>query len=194
MSEKKSITIETINSRKDYISENHVIPLRIMISVQSGRQYLMAYVPRFKKISSFRTDHIVSVKLEGVSERFDELRGKLDDMKPHMWGVSTQGRFGQRMEHVEFTVHYEDDEQHIHQRLEREKRCGIVEKIDKNTSRFYADIYDVSEMIPWIRTFESACFKIILLIFQIWNLCLRLRIFIYLISMQMVMIIQMKFT
>lgn len=76
-------------------------------------------------------------------------------MKPHMWGVSTQGRSGQRMEHVKFTVHYEDDEQHIHQRLDREKRCGTVEKIDNNTSLFYADVYDVSEMIPWIRTFIS---------------------------------------
>ena len=37
----------------------------------------------------------------------------------------------------------------------REKRCGTVEKIDNNTSLFYADVYDVSEMIPWIRTFIS---------------------------------------
>ena len=30
---------------------------------------------------------------------------------------------------------------------------GKVEKIDDNTYRFTADVYDVSEMIPWIRTF-----------------------------------------
>lgn len=74
-------------------------------------------------------------------------------MKEHMWGVSTQSKSGQRMEHVEFTLRYGDDEQHIHQRLEREKRCGIVEKIDSHTSRFSADIYDASEIVPWIRTF-----------------------------------------
>ena len=45
------------------------------------------------------------------------------------------------------------DEGHIHRRLEREKRCGHVEKIDDNTYRFVADVYDTSEMIPWIRTF-----------------------------------------
>lgn len=153
MGEKRKITLETINRHKDRISENHVIPLRIMISVQSGRQYLMAYTPGFRRIISFRIDNIVSVKPEEVSSRFDELRGKLDGMKPHMWGVSTQSRSGDRMERVEFTVHYEDDEQHIHRRLEREKRCGTVEKIDKNTSRFCAEVYDASEMIPWIRTF-----------------------------------------
>ena len=70
-----------------------------------------------------------------------------------MWGVSTQSRSYRRMEHVEFTVRYYNDEQHIHHRLEREKRCGTVEKLDNNTSKFSADVYDASEMIPWIRTF-----------------------------------------
>ncbi|MGI6316509.1 MAG: WYL domain-containing protein [Christensenellales bacterium] len=153
MSEKRSITMETINRHKDRISENHVIPLRIMISAQSGRQYLMAYTPRFKRIASFRTDNIVSVKLDEVSDQFDVLREKLDSMLPHVWGVSTQSTSGERMEHVEFTVKYADNETHIHKRLEREKRCGTVEKIDDHTSRFTADVFDASELIPWIRTF-----------------------------------------
>lgn len=151
--EKRSITLETINRYKDRISENHVIPLKVMISVQSGRQYLMAYTPRFKRITSFRTDNIVSVKLDDISNRYDELQEKFEGMLPHMWGVSTQSRSGNRMEHVEFTVRYADDEQHIRNRLEREKRCGVVEHIDNNTSRFSADVFDASEMIPWIRTF-----------------------------------------
>ena len=130
-----------------------MIPLRIMFSAQSGRQYLMAYTPRFRRITPYRTDNIISVKADTVSPRFDEMRENLDAMKEHMWGVSTQSKSGQRMEHVEFTLRYGDDEQHIHQRLEREKRCGIVEKIDSHTSRFSADIYDASEIVPWIRTF-----------------------------------------
>ena len=153
MSEKKSITMETINRHKDRISEKHVIPLRIMISAQSGRQYLMAYTPRGKRITSFRTDNIVSVKLDEVSDQFDELREKLDGMLPHLWGISTQSNSGERMEHVEFTVKYEDNEEYIHNRLEREKRCGAVEKIDDHTSRFAADVFDASELVPWIRTF-----------------------------------------
>ena len=70
-----------------------------------------------------------------------------------MWGVSTQSFSGHRMEHVEFTVRYGDDETHIHRRLEREKRCGIVERLDANTSRFSADLFDAGEIVPWIRTF-----------------------------------------
>ncbi len=153
MSEKRNITMKTINRHNDRISENLVTPLRIMISAQNGRQYLMAYTPRFKRISSFRTDNIVSVKLGKVSDRFDELREKLDDILPHVWGVSTQGNSGKQMEHVEFTVKYSDSEEYIHKRLEREKRCGFVEKIDEYTSRFTADVFDASELVPWIRTF-----------------------------------------
>lgn len=151
--EKRSITLETINRYKDLIAENHVIPLKVMISVQSGRQYLMAYVPRFKRITSFRTDNIISVKLDEVCEQYDELQSKFEGILPHIWGVSTQSRSGDRLEHVEFTVRYADYEQHIRKRLEREKRCGVVEHLDNNTSRFSADVFDASEMVPWIRTF-----------------------------------------
>lgn len=153
MSDKKTVTLKTINRNKERILDKYVVPLRIMDSVQSGRQYLMAYFPRYKRITSFRIDNIISVKVNEESQKFDELREKLNGMMPHMWGISTQGKSGKRMEHVEFTIHYEDDEQHIHKRLEREKRCGTVEKIDGNTSRFFADVFDSSEMVPWIRTF-----------------------------------------
>ena len=54
---------------------------------------------------------------------------------------------------MEFTVRVEDFEEHIVRRLEREKRIGTVEKLDAHTYRFSADVYDTSEMIPWIRTF-----------------------------------------
>ncbi len=153
MQEKRMVTMESINRHKDQLSEKHVIPLQIMISAQNGRQYLMVYTPGYDRITSFRLDHIVSVKLDGQSPQFDELREMLTGMMPHMWGVNTRNISGQRLEHVEFTVHYEKDEKHIHDRLEREKRCGTVERIDRHTSRFRADVFDASELIPWIRSF-----------------------------------------
>lgn len=150
---KRSVILETYNRHKERVSESHVVPLRVMGSAQSGRQYLIAYAPRFRRILSFRTDHIASVKIGEVSERFDQMRQKLDEMQKHMWGVSTQNRWGNRMEHVEFTIRYGAGEKHIPKRLEREKRCGTVEHLDENTSKFTADVYDASELIPWIRTF-----------------------------------------
>lgn len=153
MHEKQSIVMNMINREKKSVSQNYVIPLRIMSSVQNGRQYLMAYAPRFRKIMSYRIDNILSVKYSEKWEQFDKLRERLDSMQEHMWGVSTQGRTGRNLETVTFTVCYGEGEEHIHRRLEREKRCGIVEKIAGDKSRFTAEVYDAYELIPWIRTF-----------------------------------------
>jgi len=151
--EKRNITVELMNRKKDRMTETDVVLLRVMISVQSGRQYMMAYNPHFKRISAYRLDNIVTVKSGEPADRFDELRVKLNGMQKHMWGVATDSPSGNRMEHIEFTVQYSDGEQHIPKRLEREKRIGQLEYIDEHTCRFSADVYDASELIPWIRTF-----------------------------------------
>ena len=127
-----------------------VLPLSIFISVQDGRQYLMAYICQSKKMYSFRLDHIVSIKSLEEAEDFEIYRKELEEMKKHLWGVSFSNG---SLETVEFTLHHEPWEEHIYRRLLREKRCGYVERLNENTSRFYAEVYDVKEMIPWIRTF-----------------------------------------
>lgn len=186
ISNKSWVTIKGWNARKNLQREQELIPLKIMISAQSGRQYLMAYSEQTRRISSFRLDNIISVEQGKYCDSFDKLRATLLKMQSHMWGISSQinhkiateayntvtsdskskasgdtqsnknnpGNTSQeRLEHVEFTIHYADYESYIERRLEREKRCGNVIKIDKNTSRFSADVYDASELIPWIRTF-----------------------------------------
>lgn len=152
MHRKQSVQIETVNRRRERTAAQKVVPLRIFISVQSGRQYLMAYAPRNKRIGSIRLDNILSVQTAGNCESYDTYRQKLDQMQKHIWGVSTEGGCA-RLEQVEFTVRYDDGEAYIHRRLEREKRCGQVERVDAHTSRFSADVYDAGELVPWIRTF-----------------------------------------
>lgn len=155
MREKRIVTISNLSRSKDLPRRNRIIPLRIFISVQNGRQHLLAYLPDYNSFQSYRIDYLSNVKLEEVTPRFDELRARVDQMQSKMWGVSTKrNRFGvERIEHVDFTVTIGDDEEHIVRRLEREKRIGTVEKLDEHTYRFSADVYDASEMIPWIRTF-----------------------------------------
>ena len=51
------------------------------------------------------------------------------------------------------TIHFGPGEEFILYRLDREKRHGRVEILDEQTCRFLADVYDASEMLPWIRTF-----------------------------------------
>lgn len=155
MREKRIITVTNTSRKADEPRKTRIIPLRIFISVQNGRQYLLAYQPEFNVIKAFRIDYLSNAKIEEPTPRFDELRAELDKMQSKMWGVTAKkNRYGEeRMEHVEFTVKIGNSEEHIVRRLEREKRVGQVEKIDGHTYRFTADVYDTSEMIPWIRTF-----------------------------------------
>ena len=155
MQQKCAVTVNNLSRRADEPRKNRIVPLRIFISVQSGRQHLLAYQPDFNCIKSFRIDYLSNVKLEEPTPRFDELRAQLDGMQRYMWGVNTgRNRFGKDyLEHVEFTVRIERGEEYIIQRLEREKRVGQIDKLDDFTYRFTADVYDTNEMIPWIRSF-----------------------------------------
>lgn len=152
MHEKKEIEIEKLSRKNDQSTTIHVVPLRIFISVQSGRQYLMAYVRSKNRITSYRLDYIQKIKPMSVAEDFDRLREVLGGMRKYMWGVSTQG-MRNRTERVEFTVNFADNEEYIYKRLVREKRCGTVERIDRNNALFKAEVYDTNEMLTWIRTF-----------------------------------------
>lgn len=150
---RQKVTLETITRRNGAIEERHVVPLQLRVSVQSGRQYLMAYAPRFGRITSFRVDRIHTVQEEAGAPEFEALRQELEQMKQHLWGVSTRNESGLTLEHLDFTVRYGTEEPFIHQRLEREKRCGRVERLTAGSSRFSAEVYDASELIPWVRTF-----------------------------------------
>ena len=162
MREKRIITVSNLSRRKDVPRRNRIIPLRIFISVQNGRQHLFAYYPEFNSFKTYRIDYLSDVKLEEVTPRFDELRAQLDNMQTKMWGVSSNiSKWNnERTDHVEFVVKIGEDEEYIVRRLTREKRIGTVEKIDEQTYRFSCDLYDASEIIPWIRTFICRIVKL----------------------------------
>lgn len=136
-------------------TRKRLVPLRIFMSVQNGRHHLLAYEAEYNSIKAFRIDYLSDIKIEETTPRFDELRGMLDKMQSKMWGVTVRKGLSaeQATERVEFTVRVEDDEEYIIRRLLREKRIGRIERLDKNNYRFTAEVYDTSEMIPWIRTF-----------------------------------------
>ena len=88
---------------------------------------------------------------EAREERENVYKKKYESVKDNIWGVSL-GDY-QTIEHVEMKIWAEEHEYFIRQRLEREKRCGKVEQIDRNTYLFTADVYDAKELLPWVRTF-----------------------------------------
>lgn len=146
-----TVDLTNFNQRTGKQVLHTVCPLKIFISTQGGRQYLLCYHYRFKKLMFFRLDYIQKVEPTVVEKRYDKYLGYYEKFTSHLWGTSTGVEFN--VDHLEMTIHFEGHEAHIPRRLEREKRNGRVEMVDSNTCKYIVDTYDASEMLPWIRTF-----------------------------------------
>ena len=156
MKQKRWVQILSYNDRKNKKensrgTQSKVIPLKILSSSQTGRQYLVCHVLKHKKLKSFRLDNILEVKILDVCNEYDSVYKRYKEAEKYRWGASF-GNF-KEIETIEFILKFRDDEEHIFQRLIREKRCGSVERISNNEARYYAEVWDVHEMLPWVRTF-----------------------------------------
>lgn len=152
MNEKRRLELTIRSPRNKGIEKRHtVFPVKIYISTQSGRQYLLCYHYVFHKPMFFRIDSIHSATADAVEKSPEKYGGWYDKFQENLWGVSTGIEY--HVEHIEMTIHIADHEKHILERLEREKRCGQVKIVDAHTCIFSADVYDATEMLPWIRTF-----------------------------------------
>lgn len=130
-----------------------VFPCRIYAGTESGRQYLLSYDYERKRPVFYRVDSILSVKAGEIEAQAESYRSLCDRAGRNLWGVS----FGhdRTLDHIEMTLRVEENEYFILARLNREKRCGVTERIDEHTVRFAADVHDAAEMLPWLRTFTG---------------------------------------
>ena len=165
--EKRSISFRTFSARKPKDSdplgtENRVMPMQVLVSVQTGRRYLAAYIPELKRFSSFRLDYMKTVKKGDICENYDIVKEKFESNMPHCFGVS----FGMRRETGTVTpmkmTFYADEEkeQYIIDRLEREKRCCKLERTGKDLYTLTADVFDPNELMHWAKTFIGRIVRI----------------------------------
>ncbi len=156
--EKRSIEFKGFSAKRPNDTEGRdftVLPLGIFCSVQTGRRYLAAYIPDQRRFHSFRLDKIKKIKLGEVYDDYDIVYQKFAKNLPHCFGVS----FGSRHEdgHVEplkitFNID-ETTEDYIIRRIEREKRCGVLEKAAENTYTLTLDVFDPNEAMHWVKSF-----------------------------------------
>ena len=128
-----------------------VLPLKIYVGTQTGRQYLLAWSLEITRFYFYRLDLIEDVEI--INEVLTEIPDEKDlsEFCAHVWGVS--GGLNNELTSINFTVYVDEGEEHIIQRLKREKRCGTIEKVDANHWRFSAEVFDALEMLPFLRTF-----------------------------------------
>ena len=152
ISKKSYITVTNVARKSGEQKGLRLVPLRVFCSAQNGRQHLLAYEPVFSVIRSYRIDYLSDVEIGDACESFDEYRRLMNETQEHMWGVNNR-RDIDALERVEFTVFFDENEEHILGRLMREKRCGKIEQLDEHHCRFSIETYNCFELIPWIRTF-----------------------------------------
>jgi len=151
MGEDRCVELSNFSRRLRDIKKHNVFPAKIYVSTQSGRQYLLCYHYIYHRPMLFRLDNIRAVKPGSVERDREKYLGCCGKFEEHLWGAS--GGEEPNLDHIEMTVHVGDGEHFIVDRLERERRCGRIEAIDSHTYKYVADVYDASEMLPWLRTF-----------------------------------------
>ena len=158
MHDHRCVELTSFAVRQGEFRHHTVFPIKVYVSTQSGRQYLLSYHYRFRRFMFFRIDSIRKVKPGDMENNFQKYAGIYDKFIKNLWGVSTGS--GYDLDHIEITVYVGKNEDFIVDRLEREKRCGTVEAVDASTYKYVADVYDASEMMPWIRTFIGRIIKL----------------------------------
>lgn len=149
--EKRKLRIVNFSRKSGQESEWEVIPMKLYVSTQGGRNYLLCMGAESHSPLSYRIDYIRKVTRGEVYPDYDRERERFEAAAGHMWGVICSKR--KQLEHIEMDIHVETWENFIVRRLQREKRCGCVTQLDDTTWRFTADVVDAYEMVPWIRSF-----------------------------------------
>ena len=149
----------TISGRNGNASMLRGYPLKIYISAQTGRQYVIVRGIGRKRFTACRLDYIQKIKMLDKCEKAAEYIDDFEKRMPYGFGISISTE--RPTEHISLTLHIDErTEQHIIQRLEREGKGGMIERVEANTYRYSIDVYDSNEMMRWIKTFTGRIVKL----------------------------------
>ena len=150
--EQKRVLIENYSLKNDCESYFNILPLKIYVSVQTGRRYVIADSFGKHKFSVFRLDYIKNVKILEKDDNFEEVNKILITCFNNSFSTSLI-KDGS-LEHFEMTLFINEKvEDFIIKRLKREGRSGKVEKIGHNIFKYSIDVFDTNELTTWIKTF-----------------------------------------
>lgn len=146
------LELTNVSGRDGRESVCRVVPVKIMVSVQSGRRYLVARRLDQRRFSTFRLDYIKSLTPLPGQEGDKSYRTLADLRLTHAWGPALPSH--ERTRRFSMTVAVDEEhESHIIQRLRREGRGGQVTRLEPGLWRYTNEVYDVGEMMNWVKTF-----------------------------------------
>lgn len=157
ISEKRYLKIVT-RGRKKTENELQVFPIKLYVSTQNGREYLLGHGEGMSGLTFVRLDNIRKIETDRKCEKYQEVENEYLSAKPYLWGVIAGNTTD--ITHIEMTLRVKEDEEFIVRRLEREKKNGQIYRINEQQYKYVVDTYDAMELMPWIRSFVGRIEKL----------------------------------
>lgn len=157
ITEKKYLELVAIG-KKQQERKIKLYPIKLYVSTQNGREYVLGHVSGAAGLDFIRVDRIKKVKTGIRCDEYQKFENEYQASKSYLWGVSSGS--AKDITHIEMTVKAAEGEEFIVRRLEREKRNGRVYKITDQQYKYVVDTYDAMELMPWIRTFMGRIEKL----------------------------------
>ena len=146
------LAITNVSGRNSAETVCTVIPLKILVSVQTGRRYLAARRLDARRFASFRLDYIKKAAPLPGEEGDAACKTLAEPLLAGSWGAAIPGRSRRQRFSMILAVD-EEREPYILQRLRREGRGGTVEPIAPGRWRYTTQVSDTGEMMNWVKTF-----------------------------------------
>jgi len=149
-----SIIFENQSERTGNTSFIHALPLKVFVSAGTGRRYVCTYSFRKRRFSTFRLDYIKSVVFNDKIDNAEEVKNELNNNLHKAWGVSFNN--ANRLEIICMKLRVDEQrEQYIIERVKREGQGGELLRLADNTFLYTKEMFDSSDMSPWIKTFTG---------------------------------------
>ncbi len=150
----QSVVFENQSERSGKTTTTHALPLKIFVSATTGRRYACMYSLRKRRFFNYRLDYIKSVVPDVVIDFAPEIKEKLSTNLDKVWGVSFGGEHRKEVICMKLYID-EKREQYIILRILREGQGGVLTHLDTNTFLYTKEMFDSSDMSPWIKTFTG---------------------------------------
>jgi hypothetical protein len=152
----RTVIFENHSEKTGRTLTTHALPLKIFVSAGTGRRFVCMYSLRTRRFSNFRLDYIKKVTLSESADYSAELKAKLDSNLDKVWGVSFGSRENSRLEVICVKLHIDEvREPHIIERINREGQGGTLEKVAPNTFLYTKEMFDSTDISPWLKTFTG---------------------------------------
>lgn len=124
--EQKKVVLTSYGYRRGK-KQREVLPLKVALTTQSGRNYLMCYEFSAKRFLSCRIDSIENVRgSETPYASFRDKKQALEERLKKTWGVYVDS--SEKPEWLKVYISVREGEDYIVQRLQKEKRTGSFGK------------------------------------------------------------------